>query len=167
MDYLGWAVTSRDGSVNDGVRRINTSKGKVTDGKGNQRGVARSEICTDYLADVMDQLEATELSPYRARFMQLESEGEEMPFHTDATKEAWRLHIPLVTNPDALFQWRLPDGRIESVHLPADGSAWLVRVDIPHRAINPADGAQGRVHLLMGLGKAPSAERMADKLIMS
>ena len=167
VDYLGWAVTSRDGSVNDGVRRINTSKGKVTDGKGNQRGVARSEICTGYLADVMDQLEATELSPYRARFMQLESEGEEMPFHTDATKEAWRLHIPLVTNPDALFQWRLPDGRIESVHLPADGSAWLVRVDIPHRAINPADGAQGRVHLLMGLGKAPSAERMADKLIMS
>ncbi|MCO5786859.1 hypothetical protein DHB74_10885 [Pseudomonas sp. G11-1] len=166
VDYLGWAVTSRDGSVDDGVRRISSAKGagKVVDGKGNRRGVTRTEICTGYLAEVMDDLEATAVAPYRARFMQLESEGEEMPFHTDASREAWRLHIPLVTNPDALFQWRLPDGRIESVHLPADGSAWLVRVDVLHRAINPAGGAQPRVHLLMGVGKIPSRELLVDPL---
>lgn len=159
VDYLGWAVTSRDGSVDDGVRRIPT-------GKGSLRGVTRTQICSGYLAKVMNDLEARHFAPYRARFMLLESEGEEMPFHTDATREAWRLHIPLVTNPDALFQWRLPDGRIESVHLPADGSAWLVRVDVTHRAINPAGGAQGRVHLLMGLGKTPSRELLVDTLML-
>ncbi|WP_185265906.1 hypothetical protein [Halopseudomonas xiamenensis] len=164
VDYLGWAVTSRDGSVDDGVRRIPTQKGKVADDKGNRRGVTPSQICTGYLAEVMDQLGALPIAPYRARFMQLESEGEEMPFHTDAKQEAWRLHIPLVTNPDALFQWRLPDGRIESVHLPADGSAWLVRVDVMHRAINPTGGTQARVHLLMGLGKRPSRELLVDAL---
>ncbi|PRB83829.1 hypothetical protein CQ007_03070 [Pseudomonas sp. MYb185] len=164
VDYLGWAVTSRDGSLDDGVRRIPTSneKGKVADGKGNKRGETRTPICDGYLAEVMDDLQATALAPYRARFMQLESEGEEMPFHIDAARETWRLHIPLVTNPDALFQWQLPDGRIKSMHLPADGSAWLVRVDVMHRAINPAGGADARVHLLMGLGKIPSREMLAD-----
>jgi hypothetical protein len=166
IDYLGWAVTSRDGSVDDGVRRIPTKSaaGKVADGKGNKRGVMRTPLCSGYLAEVMDGLGAMDIAPYRARFMLLESEGEEMPFHTDATREAWRLHIPLVTNPDALFQWRLPDGRIESVHLPADGCAWLVRVDVMHRAINPAGGAQARVHLLMGLGETPSRELLVDPL---
>lgn len=164
VDYLGWAVTSRDGSLDDGVRRIPTSreKGKVADGKGNKRGETRTPICDGYLAEVMDDLQATALAPYRARFMQLESEGEEMPFHIDAARETWRLHIPLVTNPDALFQWQLPDGRIESIHLPADGSAWLVRVDVMHRAINPAGGADARVHLLMGLGRIPSREWLMD-----
>ena len=160
VDYLGWAVTSRDGSVDDGVRRIST--GKVAEGKGNRRGVTRTEICTGYLAELLDGLEAMDLSPYRARFMLLESEGEDMPFHTDSAREAWRLHIPLVTNPDALFQWQLPDGRIESIHLPADGSAWLVRVDVNHRAINPAGGAQARLHLLMGLGRIPSPALRID-----
>ena len=164
VDYLGWAVTSRDGSLDDGVRRIPTrnGKGKVADGKGDKRGETRTQICDGYLAEVMDGLAELDIAPYRARFMLLESEGEEMPFHTDAARETWRLHIPLVTNPDALFQWQLPDGRIKSMHLPADGSAWLVRVDVMHRAINPAGGADARVHLLMGLGKIPSREMLAD-----
>src|SRR5690606_14860223 len=56
IDYLGWAVTSRDGSVDDGVRRIPTKSaaGKVADGKGNKRGVMRTPLCSGYLAEVMD-----------------------------------------------------------------------------------------------------------------
>lgn len=163
VDYLGWAVTSRDGSIDDGVKRIPTkgASGKTADGKGNKRGVTRTPICTGYLAEVIDQLQELDLAPYRARFMLLESEGELMPFHTDAAREAWRLHIPLVTNPEALFEWQLPAGGVESVHLPADGSAWLVRVDIRHRAINLNGAAGGRVHLLMGLGKPPAGEQLA------
>jgi len=159
MDYMGWAVTSRDGSVGDGVRRIPTKKG--AHGNVNTRGVIRTPICTGYLAEVIDAVEELGISPYRARIMLLENEGEEMPFHTDAAREAWRLHIPLVTDPKALFQWQLPDGRIESIHLPADGSAWLVRVDVLHRAINSSPGA--RVHLLMGLGKTPQPELLAQQ----
>jgi len=84
--------------------------------------------------------------------MQLEAEGDEMPFHVDAAKETWRLHIPIVTNSDSLFEWQREDGTIESVHLPADGSAWLVRVDVNHRAVNRGKGNSSRVHLLMGCG---------------
>lgn len=168
VDYMGWAVTSRDGTVADGVRRIPTkgATAKTADGKGNKRGVIHTPICSGYLAEVIDQLEGMQLAPYRARFMLLESEGETMPFHTDATREAWRLHIPLVTNLDALFQWQGPDGAVESIHLPADGSAWLVRVDVMHRAINASSQKTGRVHLLMGLGRVPGDDQLAEPRVV-
>lgn len=150
VDYLGWAVTSRDGSTTDGVRRIDP---KSVDKK---RGVEKTEICTGYLSDTMDRLESLGLKPYRARIMKLESEGAEMPLHTDASTESWRLHIPLMTNGASFFEWERNDGEIASIHLPADGSAWLVRVDIKHRAVNRSPSATQRVHLLMGLAAIPS-----------
>ncbi|MFC6335557.1 hypothetical protein GIR22_20750 [Pseudomonas sp. CCM 7891] len=143
VKYYGWAITSRDGSVDDGVKRI-------SDNTNNIRGVTPTKVCSGYLLEVMDSLKDAGVSPYRARLMQMESEGDEMQFHVDATKETWRLHIPITTNPDCLFEWRREDGTIESVHLPADGSAWLVRVDVQHRAINKSKGSASRVHLLMG-----------------
>src|SRR5690606_38198160 len=112
-----------------------------------------SKICSGYLGEVMDRLRDEDIAPYRARLMQLESEGDEMPFHVDSNKETWRLHIPITTNPDSLYEWRRDDGSIESVHLPADGSAWLVRVDVNHRAVNRTQGNASRVHLLMGCGR--------------
>lgn len=145
VDYIGWAITSRDGSVADGVRRISTNT------KG-PRGVQPTGACTGYLAEVMKTVEAHGLNPYRVRIMQLESEGDEMPWHTDASRVAWRLHVPIITNPNSLFEWRRADGSVESVHLPADGSAWLVRVDVEHRAVNRSSEPSERVHLLMGIG---------------
>lgn len=165
VDYQGWAVTSRDGSVADGVKRISTKSSSEKTENSNRRGVIRTPICFGYLDEVMDALQGSGLSPYRARFMQLDSEGMTMPFHTDAASETWRLHIPLETNPDALFQWQLPDGSIESVHLPADGSAWLVRVDIMHRAINSYKGKNSRVHLLMGLGHTPKNHNLNNPIL--
>lgn len=112
VDDLGWAITCRDGSVDDGVRRISADNGarKVVYGKGNRREAIRSQICMGICPRGWDALEALVNGPYGARYMQLESEGEEMPFHTDAMRETWCLHIPLVTNPDALLQWQFPDG---------------------------------------------------------
>jgi len=145
VKYYGWAVLSRDGSLEDGIKRISANVKSV-------RGVTPTKICSGYLLEVIQRLKEMGVAPYRARLMQLEAEGDEMPFHTDAAKETWRLHIPIVTNPDSLFEWRREDGEIESVHLPADGSAWLVRVDVNHRAINRSKGQSSRVHLLMGCG---------------
>lgn len=149
VDYIGWAVTSRDGSTADGVQRINP---KLGSGK---RGIEKTPVCTGYLSDVIDLLETTELKPYRARVMKLESEGVEMPLHTDASTETWRLHIPIITNENAFFEWERDNGEIASVHLPADGSAWLVRVDVKHRAVNRSNQPSHRVHLLMGLSVNP------------
>lgn len=145
VKYFGWSVLSRDGGLTDGVKRISTK------GPG-MRGVTPTKICTGYLLEVIEDLKSRGLGPYRARMMQLDTEGAAMPFHVDATKETWRLHIPVITNEDSKFEWRREDGTIESVHLPADGSAWLVRVDVQHRAINTGKGEQSRVHLLMGCG---------------
>ena len=88
-----------------------------------------------------------------------------MGWHTDSDKESWRLHIPIITNPNAFFEWKLPDGRIESVHLPADGSAWLVRVDVTHRAVNRSTEPSERVHLLMGLAELPTLEQIGEPLM--
>lgn len=145
VKYYGWAVLSRDGSLDDGIKRISSKVKSV-------RGITPTGICSGYLLEVMERLGSAGVAPYRARLMQMEAEGEEMPFHTDAARETWRLHIPITTNPDSLFEWQRSDGTIESVHLPADGSAWLVRVDVNHRAINRSKGDSSRVHLLMGCG---------------
>jgi hypothetical protein len=158
VKYYGWAVTSRDGSLDDGVKRISAKVKSI-------RGVTPTKICSGYLYEVMNRLKETGVSPYRARLMQLESEGEEMPFHVDSKKETWRLHIPITTTPDSFFEWQREDGTIESVHLPADGSAWLVRVDVNHRAINRSKGVSSRVHLLMGCGAGVEPRLLSEPCI--
>lgn len=92
------------------------------------------------------------MKPYLVRVMKLVNEGAVMGWHTDSDKETWRLHIPIITNPSAFFEWKLVEGRIESVHLPADGPAWLVRVDVTHRAVNRSRDTFKRV---------PFADRLA------
>lgn len=158
VKYYGWAVLSRDGSLDDGVQRISTKLKSP-------RGTTPTSLCAGYLGEVIEQLRDAGVAPYRARLMLMEAEGDEMPFHVDATKESWRLHIPITTNPDSLFEWRRDDGTIESVHLPADGSAWLVRVDVNHRAINRSKGQSSRVHLLMGCGEGMKQGMLAGPAI--
>lgn len=155
VDYIGWAVTSRDGSTVDGVRRIAPKTGST-------RGVTPTDVCHGYLAETMQRLSESGTKPYRARIMQLESERGEMPFHVDSRQETWRLHIPIITNANSFFEWQRADGSTESVHLPADGSAWLVRVDISHRAVNRSAEPSHRVHLLMGLGKSPELDMLSE-----
>lgn len=162
VNYLGWAVTSRDGSIYDGIRRINL---KSNNSLNRKKGREYTEICKGYLRQVMEELSNRGLDPFRARLMQLESEGDEMPFHTDSKRESWRLHIPIITNDDSFFEWEREDGTIESVNLPANGSAWLVRVDIRHRAVNRAENKNSRVHLLMGCNKKPSMDMLTDPFI--
>jgi len=165
VDYVGWAVTSRDGSLDDGVQRISTKNSP--DRKQNRlRGKTRTDICTGALATAMDALGDCGFTPYRARVMSLMNEGEVMPFHTDATTETWRLHVPIITNDHCFFEWERDDGMIDSVHLPADGSAWLVRVDIRHRAVNRSNAPSNRVHLLMGLNELPPIQALGSPRIL-
>lgn len=157
-NYVGWAVTSRDGSLMDGVQRIDPKSGGI-------RGRQPTEICSGALLETMQRLEARQLTPYRVRVMKLVNDGAVMGWHTDSDKETWRLHIPIITNPSAFFEWKLADGRIESVHLPADGSAWLVRVDVTHWAVNRSSEPSERVHLLMGLAELPTLGQIGEPLI--
>lgn len=54
--------------------------------------------------------------------------------------DLWRIHIPLITNPDAFV---FVDGKMW--HLPT-GSAYLVKVEHHHLALNA--GSENRVHLV-------------------
>jgi hypothetical protein len=156
--YEGWAVTSRDGTVEDGIQRIDPK-----DPRAKVRGTTPTPICKGVVADVLEALRGKGLEFYRARFMQLQNRDFEMKFHVDSQTETWRLHIPVITNPESFFEWELPDGKVRRVHFPADGHAYLVRVDARHRATNnaPGDGAQ-RVHLLLSLAGPPPIDQIEE-----
>lgn len=154
-EYEGWSITSRDGTVLDGVRHIGKDA-RVKEGVKITEAVKPTPLCTGAMMDTLNMIGALGLPYFRARVMRLKSEKFKMIFHRDAQKEAWRLHVPVITNPDSFFEWKLADGKVTRVHFPADGGAYLVRVDEMHRAVNNAPaGTPGRVHLLMSLRTPP------------
>lgn len=169
--YEGWALTSRDGTVSDGVRRIDRGSpagggespaARAPSGRGNTPTVLHGGA----VAEVLDRLEALGLAHFRARIMRLANEGFDMKWHRDADRESWRLHLPITTNPHSFFEWKLDDG-IHRIHMPADGTAWLIRVDKLHRAINNGPPGAVRVHLLMSLARPPAESVMRDPFRLS
>ncbi len=67
-------------------------------------------------------------------------------WHYDGTEDVYavRLHIPIITNNQCFFATRN-----ESYHLPADGSAYVLRVNVEHCAHN--FGSEDRYHLVMNM----------------
>ncbi len=158
--YVGWSVLSRDGTVEDGIRRVSLDPAKQ--GIPMWQGNNPTSICTGVLLDTVRQLQDKGLWLYRTRMMRLEPNGREMTFHRDAKNESWRLHVPLYTNPGCFFEWQLPSGKVERIHFPADGRAYFVRVDVKHRAVNKMPEGAVRVHLLGGVRGQPAASLFAD-----
>lgn len=70
--------------------------------------------------------------------------GRGHPYHQDSQPPAWvtRVHVPVVTNPDAWFMWQPEDG--VKVHFAA-GQAYTFNTLVPHAFAN--DGPTDRVHL--------------------
>ena len=158
--YEGWAITSRDGTTEDGVRRIERGTAAATLAapaatEKTGKGTVPTLLHAGPLAETLDKLAALGLRHFRARVMRLSNEGFQMKWHRDADKESWRLHVPILTNPHSVFEWKLDDGSVHRIHMPADGGAWLIRVDKLHRAINNGPPGATRVHLLMSLGSPP------------
>lgn len=67
------------------------------------------------------------------------AEGKQIGFHVD---DHWRIHFPVYSPPGSLWHWQ-----DNVVHLPADGSAWLMKVTEPH-AYSNLTGPGMRVHFL-------------------
>lgn len=164
VPYEGWAITSRDGSASDGVKRI-SGKARVLNGVKVEDATIQTELCTDFISDILKQLEARGLKCFRVRYMKMGSEGFGMNFHRDAKRESWRLHIPLYTNKHCFFEWETKGrGKVEK-HLPADGSAYLVRVDELHRGVNYSPGNAERIHFLLSLEEPPGAHLIDKSLV--
>ena len=164
-DYVGWAVTSRTGEIVDGVRRI--SEEDVRGQHIPSSAVHETEICNGPLKATMTKLQSLGIVPFRARIMALAAAHDRMKFHRDAKRECWRLHVPLATTPECFFEWKKEGGAVVRKHLPADGRAWLVRVDVQHRAVNRTVGEGVRIHLLMSLARVPRPSMFGGDLILS
>lgn len=153
--YEGWAITSRDGSISDGVKRVPQAD-RVLNGIRIEQATTPTRAATATFRQVLDDLSRLGMRCFRSRVMRLSNEGFEMTMHRDATRESWRLHIPLITTPESIFEWDVPGLGLIQTHLPADGSAWLVRVDIPHRAVNRNPGQCERIHFLTSVERGIS-----------
>lgn len=102
-----------------------------------------TQVCTGYIAEVIQTIQRAGLKPYRARWTNLHP-NVCMPWHRDAVQDAYavRLHIPVITNEDCAFETE--EG---AFHMPADGSCYLVAVNQLHRAYNK--GTTDRIHIIM------------------
>ena len=176
-NYDGWAVTSRDGSVTDyitkrdGMRQPKTGKPHPLARIPKLKATVPTALCEGAVKDAMKAIEDHGLVSFRARLLRLKTASYSMGFHMDGLggRETWRLHVPIFTSPESFFQWRAEDGEMTQVHMPADGSGYLVRVDLPHRAVyNVVEPLEtGRVHLIMGIRESPRLEQIEPLLLAS
>jgi hypothetical protein len=94
--------------------------------------------CLGYFNQIVSEFTKFGFLLSRARVLKLGPQSG-LPFHSDYLQDnqfsKTRIHIPLLTNSDAYFEWDI-DGKIIRRHLPADGSAYFVNVSHRHRVVN-------------------------------
>ena len=152
----GWSLMSASGHHHDGWQKgqpcFTTSKGATELDKGkfealgakpSRYHVNPTEAMKPYCATVIQYFRDAGLNPTKARIVELKAHRE-TSVHRDATDDDFfvRVHIPIETNDHCYFVTE--EGR---VHMPADGSAFLVRVNRLHKAVN--FGATDRYHLMI------------------
>jgi len=102
--------------------------------------------------ELVSMLNAEEI--HRIRFMKLSKGQGELQRHTDLVDEdsgiangkLMRIHFPIVTNENVLFNsWRVT-GEKQTEHMKT-GEAWFLDTRKPHRAIN--GGEEDRIHLVI------------------
>jgi len=162
------AITSRDGHIYDGISRQSIHENKDILGT-SRMAILPTQICYGYAEKLMHQLKEMGLDCYRMRYMRLKSKNYIMPFHRDRVSEdgAWRLHIPVFTNKNCFFQWKTQKSKVLQIHIPSDGRAHLVRVDIPHRALNNTSPqfSDDRVHFICDIYTPPSLDRISINVV--
>lgn len=157
--FGGWSVWSSTGDVRDGWGQghlaFSNAGGKVVYDPAElarqglvsiERYNQPTQVCTGYLAEVMNRIEARGLNPRRARITMVPPSGS-TDLHRDAGPDIYsvRLHVPIITNPNCFFEYE--NGA--RFHMSADGSGCLVRVNHTHRACN--FGQSARYHLIMDI----------------
>ncbi len=155
-NFNGWSVLSSNGSYLDGWQKahylldpkINPSeKNNMREAlvKNFSEYTIETEICKDYLAEVIKQVRHLNLNPYRARIICLNA-GAESVWHVDEKADNYcvRLHIPIKTNVGCVFETES-----QSDHMAADGSGYFVYVNRLHRVVNR--GTDKRYHLVMNV----------------
>lgn len=105
----------------------------------------RKDICTGYWNDILDTFKGRVT---RTRFAYM-APGHKIKPHIDYnTTYSIRVHIPIITNNDALVFVKNKEG-VHQMHMPADGSVWFLNTGMTHWVEN--NGSEGRVHLVISL----------------
>ncbi len=154
--FGGWSITSSDGDYKDGwvyqrkvtpesansIEDVRAFNNKINF-KGSRAYRTPTNICSPELKEMIEQLNGLGLFPCRVRFTQV-LPGGDTPFHRDNPPDIYgvRLHIPIITNSECFFECEAG-----KAHLPADGSAYLLKVNQMHRVYN--HGPFTRVHIIM------------------
>lgn len=153
--YGGWSLTSSNGDVHDGWQSVSGwANGKFNIDLAYKNGyiprwfhTKRTPICVDYFAEVMDTLEEMGFYPHAVRIWINPAGGHHVGPHTDNADNRYsaRLHIPLITNEGCVHEW-YADPEDYTVHIPADGSAYMFRTNILHDVYN--HGTEDRYHII-------------------
>lgn len=110
-----------------------------------RRYTKRKDICTGYWNDILDTFKAPVT---RTRFAYM-APGHKIKPHIDYnTTYSIRVHIPIITNKNALMFVKDKTG-VHEMHMPANGSVWFLNTGMTHWVEN--NGDQGRVHLVISL----------------
>lgn len=104
-----------------------------------------TEVCTGYMLEVISWIRELGLNPCRARWSLLRAQSEST-LHRDAADATYavRLHIPVITNSQCTFY-----AGEEFAHMPADGSAYLIKVNRMHQIFNKSN--EDRIHIIMNV----------------
>lgn len=151
----GWSLLSSNGSYLDGwhdgtvhMKSQMTESELLTAGLNSEsqkmnQYVMPTEIYQGALKAAIEEIRKLGIEVFRARISGLRP-NQQASWHRDAPDHVYRvrLHIPLVTNPNCFFETR--EGKI---HMPADGSSFLIKVNCEHRAYNL--GSETRYHIIM------------------
>lgn len=99
--------------------------------------------CVGYIAEVLNDLDQLGFMPRRARVSCLQAHSKSL-VHKDAATSNYmaRIHIPLITNEKCVH---ICEG--QNLHMPADGSVYIMWVNLWHQIRNDSD--EDRYHIIM------------------
>ncbi len=102
-----------------------------------------TEACVGPIKDAIDKISDLGFYPRKARISMLKA-GTKTILHSDAPRNKYsaRIHIPVITTPECIHS---SDG--DCFHMPADGSAYIIWVNVPHQVFN--NSSIDRYHIIM------------------
>jgi hypothetical protein len=157
--FGGWSLLTRTGDWQDGwelghVAQDEASKFLFKNGKVNYALLKYlnlthslehknpTQACVGEIKKVLEQIESLGLYPRRARVTCLQAHSK-TSIHKDGDGEYMaRIHIPLITNKKCVH---LCEG--QNLHMPADGSVYMMWVNNWHQIRNDSD--ENRYHIIM------------------
>ena len=133
--YGGWSVTSQTGDWKDGWRA--KGQGVHPPEKYNKP----TPLYTGYIVEVLDCISQDGFEPTKVRISQLPPNGKSS-IHRDYPPSMWRarLHIPILTNDKCCHIIYSMDLKEQTkYHMAADGSAYILWVNLKHQYFNLSD----------------------------